>query len=169
MLHFSRGTSRLRIIPLDLENLYHYVNCYEEVQKNLGVRITMPEQDPETKYVFMEAHYQASIDPENILWYTSWEVVELISNEIIGGVCFKGPPVDGAVEIGYAIEPEFRGLGYGAEAVGEMIRWAFEQGVAFVDAYTEAENDASKKLLSKLDFARVETEDLLLAWRIKKY
>ncbi len=164
MLHFSRKTPRLQIVPLDLENLYHYVNCYAEVQKNLGVRVTMPEQDPETKYVFMEAHYQASKDPENILWYTSWEVVEPISHEIIGGVCFKGPPEDGDVEIGYAIEPEFRGLGYGTEAVGEMIHWAFEQGVKTVYACTEDGNEASQKLLSKLGFAQLESQDSLLAW-----
>ena len=73
------------------------------------------------------------------------------------------------MEIGYAIEPEFRGLGYGTEAVGEMIHWAFEQGVKAVYAYTEDGNDASQKLLSKLGFAQLESQDSLMTWlKIKR-
>ena len=44
----------------------------------------------------------------------------------LGG--FKGPPVDGRVEIGYSILAEHRRRGLASEAVGGLIGFAFEDG-----------------------------------------
>ena len=152
--HVVLTTARLKIVALDIENLYHYVHCYGDVQRNLGVRVTMEEQDREIKYVFSEAHYKAMKDPEQYLWVTSWEMILKSENVIIGGVCFKGPPDDnGAIEIGYGIEAEYWNCGYTTEALIALIDWAEKQPeVKRIKASTEAENHASHAILKKLGF-----------------
>ncbi len=66
---------------------------------------------------------------------------------------FKGPPQDGTAEIGYAVLPQFRGLGYATEMVGGLVRWALGQpGVARVVAETEWANPASVRVLRKAGF-----------------
>lgn len=165
LMHFKLTSERLILMPLDVENLYHYVYDYGEVQRNLEVKVTMPEQDPEVKYVFMDAHYQAMSDPDQILWFTSWEMIEPQLNEIIGGVCFKGPPDEtNAVEIGYAVEPPYWGLGYATEAVAAMVAWAKQTGAGTIKASTEKDNVASQKVLLKNGFRQVSETETLLWW-----
>ncbi|GAB6106289.1 GNAT family N-acetyltransferase [Fusibacter bizertensis] len=160
-------TDRLRIVALDLENLYHYVHDYECVQLNLGVEVTMPVQDPEIKYVFSRAHYEASSHPEDILWYTSWEVILKTENVIIGGVCFKGPPDDdNEVEIGYEIVPEHQNNGYATEASEALIKWAKEsKQIKSIVACVEPDNLPSVKVLRKLGFYFFESDSGLYWWR----
>ncbi len=162
-------TPRLKIIALDLENLYHYVHHYGDVQRHIGVNVTMEEQDREIKYVFGQAHYAAMNDSEHYLWYTSWEMVLESENVIIGGVCFKGPPDEnGEVEIGYGIEMEYWNRGYTTEALVALIAWAESQpDVKGIKASTEPDNDASHAILKKLGF-KVYDEIRGLTWWRKK-
>lgn len=160
-------TERLRIVALDLDNLYHYVHDYEMVQLNLGVKVTMPVQDPEIKYVFSKAHYEASSHPEEILWYTSWEVILKSENVIIGGVCFKGPPDDAfEVEVGYEIVAEYQRNGYATEATEALLKWAKEaEHIKSVVACVETDNVPSSKLLRKLGFNFFKSDNGLNWWR----
>jgi RimJ/RimL family protein N-acetyltransferase len=67
---------------------------------------------------------------------------------------FKGPPQDGAAELGYSVLPQFQGRGYATEMVGGLVRWALGQpGVARVVAETEWANPASVRVLTKAGFA----------------
>jgi RimJ/RimL family protein N-acetyltransferase len=147
-------TPRLIVVALDIENLYHYCHHYGEVQRNLGLKVTMEEQDREIQYVFGQAHYAAMNDPDNYLWYTSWEMILKSENAIIGGVCFKGPPDEnGAVEIGYGIEEDYWNQGYTTEALIALMDWAQKQPeVKQFRASTEPENGASHAILKKLGF-----------------
>lgn len=160
-------TDRLRIVALDLENLYHYVHDYESVQLNLGVEVTMPVQDPEIKYVFSRAHYEATSHPEDILWYTSWEVILKTENVIIGGVCFKGPPDDDdEVEIGYEIVTDYQNKGYATEASEALIKWAkASKHIKSIVACVEPDNLPSVKVLRKLGFNFFESDSGLYWWR----
>ena len=161
------STPRLQIVALDLENLYHYCHHYGDVQRNLGLKVTMEDQDRDIKYVFGQAHYAAMNDPENYLWYTSWEMILETERIIIGGVCFKGPPdEDGAVEIGYGIEPEYWNRGYTTEALIALIDWAQKQpDVKHFKASTEPDNAASHAILKKLGFVAYEENRGLTWWR----
>jgi RimJ/RimL family protein N-acetyltransferase len=74
---------------------------------------------------------------------------------LVGWGGFKGPPVDGAVELGYAIAPDFRGRGIAGEAVREMLGEAFAAGeVHAVIAHTLPTPGASTRVLEKTGFAR---------------
>lgn len=162
-------TPRLKIVALDLENLYHYIHHYGEVQRNLGLHVTMEEQDREIQYVFGQAYYAAMNDPEHYMWYTSWEMILKTENVIIGGVCFKGLPDDnGEIEIGYGIEEGYWNLGYTTEALLALIKWAEKQvDVKWIKASTEPSNYASHAILIKLGFEIYDEIRGLSWWRRK--
>jgi RimJ/RimL family protein N-acetyltransferase len=76
----------------------------------------------------------------------------------VGGVGFKGQPVDGRVEIGYGLAPSARGQGYAAEAVVALLAVASENGVSKVVADTTADNIASQRTLEGAGFRLVRTD-----------
>ena len=61
--------------------------------------------------------------------------------------------MQGEVEIGYGLGREFEHKGYMAEAVETMCRWALRQdGVRHVIAETDADGEASQRLLQRCGF-----------------
>lgn len=71
---------------------------------------------------------------------------------VVGDLSFKGLH-DGMVEIGYGMKKEYEGQGYMTEAVTAMAEWASNQpGVTRVEAETDPDNIASKKVLQKAGF-----------------
>ncbi|MFC7488669.1 GNAT family N-acetyltransferase [Knoellia pratensis] len=79
----------------------------------------------------------------------------------IGGIGFKGQPVDGRVEIGYGIVPSARGHGYAAEAVTALVALAGENGVSLLLADTDLDNVASQMTLVHAGFSRMRTDEAL--------
>jgi len=73
---------------------------------------------------------------------------------LIGTAGYKGPPVDGAVEIGYGIVRDHRRLGYASEAVTALLERAFAQrSVEQVVAETMPELVGSIGVLRKAGFS----------------
>jgi len=70
----------------------------------------------------------------------------------IGG--FKGPPRDGAVEIGYAVAPARQGRGIATRAVSVLVERARSADVFTVTAHTLAAENASTAVLHKSGFRR---------------
>ena len=91
-------------------------------------------------------------NPAERQWYAAWKIV-LSNGTDIGDLCFKGLSPDGAVEIGYGLDPEYWGKGYATEAVSATVAWAFDQpGVQTVEAETDPDNVASQRVLAKAGF-----------------
>jgi [ribosomal protein S5]-alanine N-acetyltransferase len=76
---------------------------------------------------------------------------------LVGFGGFKGAPVDGIVEIGYAIAPPRQGRGAATQAVEAMVSRARDAGVDVVIAHTLAELSASTTVLARCHFAMVAT------------
>ena len=92
-------------------------------------------------------------DPDNRIWYTPWKMTLKKDDTYIGNLSFKGPAQDNVVEIGYGILPDQEGIDYTTEAVQAMTQWAFGNAdVVFVEAETEPENRASRRILEKCGF-----------------
>ena len=90
--------------------------------------------------------------PDQWQWYAMW-MIELRDGTHIGDLCFKGLGADGAVEIGYGILEGYQGQGYASEAVDAAVVWALKQAaVTRVEAETEPENRASRRVLEKCGF-----------------
>ncbi|HYY12510.1 MAG TPA: GNAT family N-acetyltransferase [Kineosporiaceae bacterium] len=77
-------------------------------------------------------------------------VVERATGELVGGIGFFGPPVDGRLEIGYGIVPSRQRRGYATEAVLAMLAFAATlPGVTSVSGDAEPANVASVRVLQK--------------------
>ena len=91
--------------------------------------------------------------PEEWDWYAIW-MIELKDGTHIGELCFKGLSADGTAEIGYGISEEYQNNGYATEAVRAVLEWAFSHPeVTAVEAETDDDNIASKRVLEKCEFA----------------
>jgi ribosomal-protein-alanine N-acetyltransferase len=89
----------------------------------------------------------------------------------VGIGSFKGPPVDGVVEIAYAILPEHQGRGYATAGARAMVDYAFQlPDVRRVTAHTLPDGVASQRVLKKAGFQHVgevvDPEDGLV-WRFE--
>ncbi len=92
-------------------------------------------------------------NPDQWEWYAIW-MIELKNGTHIGELCFKGLSANGVAEIGYGISEEYQNNGYATEAVKAVLEWAFAHPkVAAVEAETDSENTASKRVLEKCGFA----------------
>jgi RimJ/RimL family protein N-acetyltransferase len=90
-----------------------------------------------------------------------YRITRLADGRAIGGIGFKGQPVDGCVEIGYGLAPSARGDGYAAEAVVAVLSLAAEHGLSRVVADTTLDNIASQRTLSRAGFRLVGADDEL--------
>ena len=90
--------------------------------------------------------------PDQWDWYAIW-MIELKDGTHIGELCFKGLSADGIAEIGYGISEEYQNNGYATEAVRAVLEWAFSHPeVSAVEAETDSDNTASKRVLEKCGF-----------------
>lgn len=110
-------------------------------------------------------------DRGSIRWGTRFFVVDE-PRTIVGWGGFKGPPRDGAVELGYAVAPAWEGRGVATAAVRELLREAWAApAVQAVLAHTLAGPRASVRVLEKTGFvhdAAVEHDELGTLWRFRR-
>lgn len=107
-------------------------------------------------------------DPGSARWGTRFFVLAE-PHALVGFGGFKGPPREGAVELGYAVAPGFEGRGVATAAVAELVREAFEAPeVRRVLAHTLAEPGPSVRVLQKSGFVydgRAPGHDVVQTWR----
>ena len=131
-------TAHLRLVPLSDDAL---------------LQMASAETDPHMRAAYEEMHAGCLRFPQQRLWYTAWAIVESRTGKTVGDLCFKGPPENGGVELGYGILPPYENHGYATEAAGVAVAWAFcDSTVLAVCAETEPENLASQRVLKKLKF-----------------
>ena len=93
-----------------------------------------------------------AMDPESARWGTRLFILEE-PRTLVGWGGFKGPPVEGVVELGYAVAPAFRGRGIASDAVLQMLDDAFSvDRVKAVIAHTLATPGPSARVLAKTGF-----------------
>jgi RimJ/RimL family protein N-acetyltransferase len=89
----------------------------------------------------------------------------------VGIGSFKGPPVNGVVEIAYAVLPEHQRQGYATAAARAMVEYAFKSPqVRLVIAHTLPDGVASQRVLLKAGFrhtGEVVDPDDGLVWRFE--
>lgn len=85
--------------------------------------------------------------------YYFFRIENKLTNEHIGEIGYTVldfTPVGKHVEVGYFIRDKFRGLGYTAEALKEIIRFAFEENDVFrISCGCLKENTASERVMQK--------------------
>jgi RimJ/RimL family protein N-acetyltransferase len=100
----------------------------------------------------------ASRDPGQPGGWVQFTVEEVASGELVGDVGLS--PADGepgVIKVGYTIDPARQRRGYASEAVGALVRYAFDVLEAdVVRAYASAENVASIGVAQKVGMRLVE-------------
>lgn len=132
-------TDRLNIYPVSDEEM---------------AQIIAAQTVPELKAAYEEMLGGCLAEPEKRIWYALWNI-ELNdgSKTVVGNLSFKGLGDDGVLEIGYGTNDGFEGRGYMTEAVTAVAKWAAAQdGVKLIEAETEEDNAASKRVLQKSGF-----------------
>lgn len=114
--------------------------------------IISSETNAELKAAYSEMLDGCLNNPDQWDWYAIW-IIELRNGTHIGDLCFKGLDSNGVAEIGYGILEEYQGQDYATEAVKAALRWAFQNpNVTAIEAETEDDNAASKRVLEKCGF-----------------
>jgi GNAT superfamily N-acetyltransferase len=81
--------------------------------------------------------------------------VDVAGRRVVGFGGYKGPPVAGAVEIGYAVAPGMRGKGVATAAALELVERARRSGVNLCVAHTLPEENPSTAVLRRCGFTLV--------------
>ena len=161
-------TARLRLVPLDRENLRLSLENPRQMEANLGLHVTGHELKGAVREAVRHMFDHVLRNERDWLWFTNWQIVLKADHRIIGGFCFKGPANRyGEVEIGYGIEPECQNRGYMTEALRKAVWWATRQpGVQGVIAEAEPSNIASQAVLQKVGFVRIQETERALWWKL---
>jgi ribosomal-protein-alanine N-acetyltransferase len=147
-------TPRLKLITATRAALTADLEGAHALAQEIGVHV--PDNWPPDFYD--EPAIQWSIDrltagtpPEWLLYY--WILPDAPDTPTVVGLGgFKGPPVDGRVEIGYSLLTQYRRNGYASEVVAALVKHAFEHGVEEVIAETLPQLIASIGVLEKNGF-----------------
>jgi ribosomal-protein-alanine N-acetyltransferase len=84
-----------------------------------------------------------------------WAIQHRDSARVIGSVgIWNFDETQTSAELSYGIAPEFQGRGYMGEALARVIEYAFATlKLSVLEAYTDAENTPSRRLLERIGFA----------------
>lgn len=149
-------TRRLRLVPATLELVRVEMKGNAALAQALGALVPAnwpPETLADVLPLFLEF---LESEPQHAGWYGWYGLLADVQPGawVLGASGgFKGPPEDGAVEIGYAVLPQFQRQGYATELVVAMTEWALAQpSVERVTAEVMADNQASLRVLAKAGF-----------------
>ncbi len=88
-------------------------------------------------------------------WCSTFYIVRSEDQMIVGGCGFKDAPVNGVVEIGYAVAASCRNQGIATQAIAALLKYAFAgDEVHQVLAQINPDNIASSKVAEKTGFVR---------------
>lgn len=131
----------------DLEKVF-------QMSQEEGIRRWLPDQCYQNRKETAEVinfliECYSKIDPSEKPFVLGIELKE--NNELIGHIGLS--PVEGLIEVGYALEEKYQGAGYATEAVKEFSAWAKEElNLKSIWGIVEKENLASAGVLEKAGY-----------------
>ena len=151
-------TQHLELLPHEPTHLLALIESAEAYERSSGLRLAagvrefMASGDVSRDFL-AKLHGATSADP----WTFGFAVLDTADKLIVGSCGFVGPPgTDGAVEIAYAIAPDYRGRGYAAEVARALVAYALADGRArTIRAHTRPESNASTRVLTKCGFRHI--------------
>ena len=129
----------------------------EEAARLIGAELPKDFPGEGAKRFFAMRLKQMRTDPQFLQWCPH---VVISGGQMIGHAGYHGPPGinatadETAVEIGYAIDPPFRGRGHATAAVVELLRLAESRGIRHYIASVSPSNDPSLAIVRKLGFVQ---------------
>ena len=122
-------TRRLELIPATLPQLQAALDDPARLSEALGAVVppTWPHEFLDDRAVEFVLRRLKENGGEAGWWLHFVLLKEDSARTLIGSAGYKGPPVDGTVEVGYGIVADQRRKGYASEAVRGLLRHAFER------------------------------------------
>lgn len=136
---------------------------YEESDRDAMVALLCNE---EVKKTFMIPDFERREQAE-ALFEKLWQFSRS-DDHFEYGICLHGRLIgflndcdieDDSIEVGYVIDPAFRGRGYAPEALQAAITELFRMGYRQVTAEYFAENPASRRVMEKCGMHKLDTEE----------
>lgn len=146
-------TQRLEVIALYPELARAAVADRDKLSRMLNAKVP-DEFPPESMADVMEYFAQRLEADPNLVGWWGWYLVRHEPGQervLIGSAGFNGyPDQDGNLLIGYTILSFYEGQGYATEAVGGLLKWAFQHPqVMDVAAETFPDHKASIRVMEK--------------------
>lgn len=170
--HFSlerlhrRTGNRIRILLIPTKRLRLVLQSPAEVLARIEA-LSPAEQAEVSADWLARIRASTAVDP----WMHGFSIVDKATGEDIGSCGYKGPPDSAqAVEIAYAVSPQYQHRGYATEAAQGLVDFAIASGqVRIVRAHTLHGNAASGRVLEKCGFVQVgdvvdPDDGLVLRW-----
>ena len=164
------NTPRLKLIPLDLNQLELVLQNMDKLEASLSITIARSLITGRVRRAIgMKIEKMKKGDVSQHDWFTCWLVVIKEENIGAGMLGFKGyPNTEGSTEIGYGIDAAYQNKGYMSEAVQSLISWAFTHPFCKVITATEVENPASRRLLEKVGAEIVVQTSTSASWKVQR-
>jgi RimJ/RimL family protein N-acetyltransferase len=154
------STPRLTLITSELPTARAELCDRDAFARLLGAQIPdnwPPESAADALPWFLERLEADAANFGWLAWYAVRNSQESEERTLIGGIGFKGRPnVEGTVEVGYSVLPQFHRQGYAGEMLGGIVGWAFQcPDVVRVVADTMPTNTPSVRLLLRHGFRQI--------------
>jgi [ribosomal protein S5]-alanine N-acetyltransferase len=161
---------RLRIVPARIRHVDLELAGGARLAQELDVELPAdwpPEHHGAERLRFVRDRLG---EPGQAGWWLHYVVYTGGSRPALVGVAgFKGPPVDGVVEIGYSIVPSWHRQGLATEASRVLVEAAWARGCSAVRAHTLPDLEPSIRVLRKLGFTTSEPpEPGVLAFTLRR-
>lgn len=116
----------------------------------------------------IDCHLRELLKDPSLYTWGSWLIIRKSDSQVIGDAGFKGKPDDQRrVEVGYGLLEHYRGRGYATEAMTALIEWALaDEEVEKVIAETNRDNQASIRVLEKVNMTRIREMNAFIQWEI---
>ena len=163
-------TPRLRLVPATIATITAELEAADEfggmIDANVPADWPPEHHDSDTLAFWRDALRR----PGAAGWWLHYALVSGSSRAtLVGSVGYKGPPVDGVVEIGYSIVESWRRQGLATEACRALIESAWHRGAEAVVAHTLEGLEPSIGVLIKLGFAQSDPpEPGILAFTLRR-
>jgi len=165
-------TTRLKLVPLQHEQLILYKNNPQALAESLNTRYLERQGDPSTAADVEEAIEfwikNTQEHREHFEWFTNWEIILKEENVAVGGIGFAGLPSEaGTTMTGYGLDVRYHGRGIASEALQSIIPWAFKnENLKAIIADTQLLNFPSQRVLQKNCFLEVSRDETLIHWQL---
>jgi ribosomal-protein-alanine N-acetyltransferase len=124
---------------------------YLRSDKEVNKFVKRPSADSKEKAIEFISKTIKGIDDQNLYY---WTITIKNSPEMIGSICLWNLSKDRKkAEVGYDLSPKFQGKGIMNESIKSILEFGFKNlNLNFIEAYTQKNNDSSKKLLERNGF-----------------
>jgi RimJ/RimL family protein N-acetyltransferase len=163
-------TPRLRLVPATDAIITAELDGPDQLAEVLHAAVP-PDWPPEHHDIDTLAFWRDALSQSGAEgWWLHYALLTTANRPtLVGSIGYKGPPIDGVVEIGYSVVPSWQRRGLATEACRALIESAWRRGAGTVVAHTLEGLEPSIGVLRKLGFAPADSlEPGVLAFALRR-